>query len=108
MFVSVITKNLNWEILTKNLVTFKRWDEKFEYYGGSLKYLIFRGEFTKNQYIGGNYIKREGAWTVWRFRGGGGKKEEGGVFEGGGMQTMDTTSEPYQSTANSEVINTML
>ena len=29
----VITKNLNWEILTKNLVTFKRWDavkdEKF-------------------------------------------------------------------------------
>ena len=26
MFVSVITKNLNWEILTNNLVTFKRWD----------------------------------------------------------------------------------
>ena len=25
-FFSVITKNLNWEILTKNLVTFKRWD----------------------------------------------------------------------------------
>ena len=23
---SVITKDLNWEILTKNLVTFKRWD----------------------------------------------------------------------------------
>ena len=36
----VITKNLNWEILTKNLVTFKRWDgvknEKFQY-GSSLK-----------------------------------------------------------------------
>ena len=33
MFFSVITKNLNWEILTANLVTFKRWDvvkdEKF-------------------------------------------------------------------------------
>ena len=33
MFFSIITKNLNWEILTKNLVTFKRWnvfkDEKF-------------------------------------------------------------------------------
>ena len=33
MFFSVITKNINWEILTKNLVTFKRWDgvknEKF-------------------------------------------------------------------------------
>ena len=27
MFFSVTTKNLNWGILTKNLVTFKRWDE---------------------------------------------------------------------------------
>ena len=26
MFLSVITKNLNWVILTKNLVTFKKWD----------------------------------------------------------------------------------
>ena len=26
MFFSVLTKNLNWEILTKNLGTFKRWD----------------------------------------------------------------------------------
>ena len=26
-FFSVITKNLNWEILIKNLVTFKKWDE---------------------------------------------------------------------------------
>ena len=33
VFFSAITKNLNWEISTKNLVTFKRWDgvndEKF-------------------------------------------------------------------------------
>ena len=33
MFFSVLTKNLNWQILTKNLVTFKRVDgikdEKF-------------------------------------------------------------------------------
>ena len=33
MFFSVITKNLNWGILARNLVTFKRWDtvkdEKF-------------------------------------------------------------------------------
>ena len=32
MFFCVITKNLNWEILTKHLVTFKRYfvkDEKF-------------------------------------------------------------------------------
>ena len=26
MFSSVITKNLNWEILTNSLVTFERWD----------------------------------------------------------------------------------
>ena len=26
MFFFVITKNLNWEIFTENLVTFKRWD----------------------------------------------------------------------------------
>ena len=26
MFFSFITKTLNWEILTKNSVTFKRWD----------------------------------------------------------------------------------
>ena len=33
IFFSVITKNLNWKVLTKNLVSFKRWnglkDEKF-------------------------------------------------------------------------------
>ena len=58
MFFSVTTKNLNREILTKNLVTFKRWDgvkdEKFEYYGGSLKNPIFREEkgVTKKQYTG--------------------------------------------------------
>ena len=27
MFFSVTTKNLNWDIFAKNLVTFKRWDE---------------------------------------------------------------------------------
>ena len=54
MFFFVITKNLNWEILSKNLVTFKRWDcvrdEKFEYYGSSLKSLIFRGSSRKPIY----------------------------------------------------------
>ena len=39
MFFSVINKNLNWEISTKNLVTFKRCygvkDEKFLYYVSS-------------------------------------------------------------------------
>ena len=26
MFFSVVTRNLNWQILTENLVTFKIWD----------------------------------------------------------------------------------
>ena len=38
MLCSVVTKNSNWEILTKNLVTFKKQEG--------------RG-VTKNQYIGG-------------------------------------------------------
>ena len=65
MFFPVITKNLNWEILTKNLVTFKRWDgvkdEKSQYYGeGSVHWKIrFLGEgFPKNQYIGRNCLNR--------------------------------------------------
>ena len=60
-------------------------DEKFDHYKGSLKNLIFRGRgggSPKNQYIVGNHLKR-GAWTVWRFKGGFAKKEEGGVFEQG-------------------------
>ena len=52
------TKNLNWEILTKNLLTFKRWDgikDKIFLEGGSLKnFDSFGGEcFVENQYIGG-------------------------------------------------------
>ena len=54
MFFFAITWNLYWEILTKNLVTFKRWD------GGSLKNLIFRGGVTKNQYIGEDCLERGG------------------------------------------------
>ena len=46
LFFSVITKNSNWETLTKNLVIFKRLDgvknEKLEYISGSLKNRIFR------------------------------------------------------------------
>ena len=62
MFFSVISKNLNWEILTKNLATFKRWDgvkdEKFYYYGGSLKNPIYKWGFMKNKYTGWNCLKR--------------------------------------------------
>ena len=50
MFLSLITKNLNWEILTKNLVTFKRWngvkDEKCKCYAGSLKILFGQKRFS--------------------------------------------------------------
>ena len=65
MFFSVITKNLNWEISTKNLVTFKRWDgvkdEKFQKYGSPLKNPIFRGgRCMKNQYIRGKMPQKKG------------------------------------------------
>ena len=61
---SVIAKKLNWEILTKNSVTFKRWDglrmKNFDIMKGSLKNQIFEGGFPKNQYLGRNYLKRGG------------------------------------------------
>ena len=54
-FFFVISDNLNWEILTYNLATFKRSDgvkdEKFKYCRVSLKNPIFEGVFTKNHYI---------------------------------------------------------
>ena len=57
MFCSVKTKNSNWEILTKNLVTFKRKyevkDEKRMYFWGSQKNQSFRGVHEKWVYIGG-------------------------------------------------------
>ena len=68
---------MNWEILAKNLVTFKTWDgvkdENFLYYGYSLKYPIFRvvNEKPINR---GNCLKR-GVWTVCRFKGGEGGGE---------------------------------
>ena len=43
MFFSFITKNSNWEIITKNLVTFKRSDDvKDKKLGGSPKNSAFR------------------------------------------------------------------
>ena len=58
MFFSVIITNLNCEVLTKNLVTFKRWDgikdEKFYWVSPKnpifkwvLKKPIYRGELLK-------------------------------------------------------------
>ena len=54
-----MTNNLSREILTKNLVNFKRWvevkDEKFLILCGFTKNMIYRGGgggHTKNYYIG--------------------------------------------------------
>ena len=95
MFLSLITKNLNLEILTKNLVTFKRWDEvkdkKFYYYGGSLKNPNFSGGHEKPIYRGG-LSKKGGAWTVCRYKGGLGEKE--GVVLLGGGRGVDTPMHP--------------
>ena len=75
MFFSVITKNLNQEILSKNFVIFKRWDgvkdEQIQYYSG----------FTEKEGVYEKSIYR-GAWTGCRFKRGLGEKESGGVFEG--------------------------
>ena len=72
MFLSVINKNLNWKIVTKNLVTFERWDlvknEKFKCYVGSLKKCNFYGGHEKPIYRG--RFPKKGAWTVCKFKGG--------------------------------------
>ena len=55
---------------------------------GSLKNPIFRVGLTKNQYRGGNCLKR-GAWTVCRFKGETWQERGGGVFEEGeGVDTL--------------------
>ena len=91
MFFSVITKNLNWEILNKNSATCKngiglRRKNVNDMGVGLNKNPMFRGGLSqKKQCSGGNCLKK-GASTFGRFkvelakkRGGGG----GSVFEGG-------------------------
>ena len=68
MFLSLITKNLNLEILTKNLVTFKRWDEVKD--SGSYEKLIYRRELPKKGGLDSLQIEK----------GGGGDKKEGRCF----------------------------
>ena len=81
-----MTKNLNWEMSTKNLVTFRRWDgvndEKFKHYGSSLKNpkLFLEGEgmhekimFFWEEWV--NSLKRV-AWLVCIFKRGLGKEEK--------------------------------
>ena len=86
MFFSVKTKNWNWEILTKNFVTFKRWDgfkgmKNFSIMGVHWNIWFLKG-FTKNQYIGEDCLKKWGLASlqiqekVW------GKIGGGCIFEG--------------------------
>ena len=79
-FFSLISNNLNWEILTNDLTTFKGSDgvkdEKFKYYKGLLKNPIFKGSFhEKPLCIAENCLK----WGT----GEGLAKKEGLVFLGG-------------------------
>ena len=75
MLFSFITKNLKWEMLTKNLVTFKKW------HGGSLKNPIFKGDSRKtNIQRGGLSKKGEGLGQFADLRRGLVKKW--GCFEG--------------------------
>ena len=75
MFFSIIFQNINWEILTKNLVTFN--DEM--------------GLRMKNFNIMGVHCV---AWTVCKFKRGLAEKERRGVLEGGGVDTpMHTMTE---------------
>ena len=54
MLFSVINKNLNWEILTKNLVTFKRWD------GVKDKTFWYYWVYWQIRFNGARFVKKEG------------------------------------------------
>ena len=85
MFFYGMTTNLNWEILTKNLVTFKRWDggkdEKFYYHGVHWK-IQFLGSGGHEKPIYRGELSKKGVWTVCKFKGGL-AKERGWCFWGG-------------------------
>ena len=73
MFFSVTTKNINWESLTKNLVTIKRWDgvkdETFEYYGSPLKKQYIGRYFshvTKSRIFRNINLRKKSRWRLSR------------------------------------------
>ena len=75
-YFSVTIKNLNCEILTKNVVTSKRWVKLRMKIMGIYWKIQSYGRFTKNQY----------RWKIWLGEKGGG----GCVFVGGVDNTMHT------------------
>ena len=93
MLFSVITKNLNWEFLTKNLVTCEKWDGvKDKKKLKLLKVHIFRG-FTKAW----GFLGFLGAWTVCRFIKRIGKKKGWSFWEG-----VDTLMHTMQSLSHEQ------
>ena len=54
MLFSVINKNLNWEILTKNFVTFKRWD------GVKDKTFWYYWVYWQIRFNAARFVKKEG------------------------------------------------
>ena len=107
MFFSVITKNLNFEILTKHLVIQLLLRDgiglRMKKYGDSLKYPNFKGRggrVTKNQYIGG-IAKKRGLGQFIDLRGGLDGKE-GGLFEEKVDTPMHTSNEQSVERATSK------
>ena len=70
MLLSVLTKNLNWESLTKNLATYI-----FNIMGVHWKICFFRGEGVHKLKWGGFW-----GWTFFRFYWGGGLEKKRGCF----------------------------
>ena len=72
MFISVITKNLNWEILTKDFITFLKDGIELR-----MKSFIIVGVYSQIQFLGREFTKTNisgglpkgwGSWTVCRFK----------------------------------------
>ena len=83
MFFSVITKNLNWEILTENLVAFKRWNglrmKNLNFMVVHWKIWLLVGGVHKKPLYRGNCLNR----GLGQFVGSLAKKRGESVFEGG-------------------------
>ena len=61
---------------------------------GSLKNLTFKGRFTRNQYRGGR-LPKKGELGLFADLRRIGKKERGGDFAGGGVETPMPTMAPF-------------
>ena len=82
---SVLTKNLNWEMVTKNLLLKDRMGlrmKNFNFVGVNWEIQFLRGVHEKPIYRGD--LPKKGAWAVSWFNGvGGSQKKGGGIFDSG-------------------------